>query len=149
MAKASGRAPYRKADEVKEAVLDAATELFASHTPDAVSLRQIAEQAGVQHSLIIRHFGTKDEVVRQVLIRQTDGYAEAVAGADDAPAGFVAALRYLLAEPSTPRVLASTVLGDVAAATDGRPFPGVARHLAQMEQDGARGRDPRVVAVAA
>lgn len=149
MAEASGRAPYRKADEVKEAVLGAATDLFATHTPDAVSLRQIAEQAGVQHSLIIRHFGTKDEVVRQVLVRMTEGYAASVDTAHTAPEGFKAAFEYMLREPAAIRSMVSAVIGAEEVVTEGRPFPGVARHLAQLDADGATGRDPRIVAVVA
>jgi AcrR family transcriptional regulator len=149
VAEGSGRAPYRKADEVKAAVLEAATELFATHTPDAVSLRQIAERAGVQHSLIIRHFGTKDEVVRQVLIRMTEGYAASVDTTSSAPDGFKAAFDYMLGEPAAIRSMVSAVIGAEGLVTEGRPFPGVARHLAQMEADGATGRDPRIVAVVA
>ena len=53
--------------EVMEAVRDAATDLFAERGPDAVTVREVADRAGVNHALIHRHFGTKEELLRVVL----------------------------------------------------------------------------------
>jgi AcrR family transcriptional regulator len=52
---------------VRAAVVAAARDLFAVHGYAAVSVRDIAECAGVNHGLIHRHFGSKDEVLRAVL----------------------------------------------------------------------------------
>ena len=49
-----------------EAVVEAATKLFAEKGPAATSIREIAAAAGVNHGLIHRHFGTKSELVRAV-----------------------------------------------------------------------------------
>ena len=54
-------------DEVKLAVLKAATDLFAERGPGAVSIRDIANRAKVNHGLIHRHFGSKDSLVQSVL----------------------------------------------------------------------------------
>ncbi|WP_277453858.1 TetR/AcrR family transcriptional regulator [Janibacter sp. DB-40] len=40
-------------------VRDAALELFAEHGEDAVTMRQIAERAGVSAALVVHHFGSK------------------------------------------------------------------------------------------
>lgn len=40
-------------------IRDAALALFAEHGPDAVSVRQIAERAGVSTALVLYHYGSK------------------------------------------------------------------------------------------
>jgi TetR/AcrR family transcriptional regulator, repressor for neighboring sulfatase len=56
-------------DEVVEALLDAAELLFARDGPADVSLRSIARAAEVNHGLVHRHFGTRDDLVDQLLAR--------------------------------------------------------------------------------
>lgn len=56
-------------EQVVEALLDAATDLFAERGPRAVSAREIARRARVNHGLVHRHFGSKDALVRAVLDR--------------------------------------------------------------------------------
>ncbi len=53
--------------DVRRAVLDAAADLFARHRVDNVSLRQIAEAAGVQLSLIDRYVGCREDLIVAVL----------------------------------------------------------------------------------
>jgi len=52
--------------EVKDAILDAATKLFAQRGVSAVSLRDIAQEAGINHGLIHRHFGSKENLRLEV-----------------------------------------------------------------------------------
>lgn len=54
-------------DEVRPAIVSAARELFAAHGYAAVSVRDIAEHARVNHGLVHRHFGSKDAVLHAVL----------------------------------------------------------------------------------
>ena len=54
-------------DEVVAAALAAAAELFAEQGPAATSIRDIAARSKVNHGLIYRHFGTKDQLVGAVL----------------------------------------------------------------------------------
>jgi AcrR family transcriptional regulator len=56
--------------EVVEALLDAATRLFAERGPAAVSLRDVANEANVNLGLIHRYIGGKQDLVTQVLIRR-------------------------------------------------------------------------------
>jgi TetR/AcrR family transcriptional regulator, repressor for neighboring sulfatase len=78
-------------DEVVEALLDAAAHLLAARPPDDVSLRGIARQAGVNHGLVHRHFGTRDDLVDRLLERMArDWTAELEATGD--PVGAVDAI---------------------------------------------------------
>jgi AcrR family transcriptional regulator len=52
------------------AILDAAEELFAARGFNAVTVRAIAERAGVSHALVHRYLGSKGEVFRAVLSRK-------------------------------------------------------------------------------
>ncbi|OBH25734.1 TetR family transcriptional regulator [Mycobacterium sp. E342] len=67
-APASGRAnmPTGRA-EVAAAILEAATDLFAERGPAATSIRDIAARSNVNHGLVFRHFGTKENLVGAVL----------------------------------------------------------------------------------
>lgn len=84
-----------------EAVLDAAADLFALRGPAATSIREVAARSGVNHGLVYRHFGTKEELVSAVLDHVSDRFNEAVdSGSDDA--GLVAERQW--------RVLARAIL---------------------------------------
>lgn len=54
-------------DEVAAAVLEAAADLFAERGPAATSIRDIAARSKVNHGLVFRHFGTKEQLVKAVL----------------------------------------------------------------------------------
>src|ERR1700756_4377052 len=54
-------------EEVAAAILDAATDLFAERGPAATSIRDIASLSKVNHGLVFRHFGTKEQLVGAVL----------------------------------------------------------------------------------
>lgn len=58
--------------QIVDAVLDAAERLFAAAGPADVSLRAIAEEAGVNYGLVHRHFGTKDVLFDQLMQRYAD-----------------------------------------------------------------------------
>lgn len=57
----------RGRDQVREALIAAATALFAERGPAQVSLREIAARADVNLGLIPRHFGTKADLLQAVL----------------------------------------------------------------------------------
>lgn len=54
-------------EEVAAAVLESATDLFAERGPAATSIRDIAARSKVNHGLVFRHFGTKEQLVGAVL----------------------------------------------------------------------------------
>jgi AcrR family transcriptional regulator len=66
--------PYGR-EEVIVSVLDAARDLFAERGPASVSTRAIAHKARVNHALIHRHFGTKQNLLREVLHREAIAFS--------------------------------------------------------------------------
>jgi TetR/AcrR family transcriptional regulator len=57
----------RDAEATKEALLRSATELFALHGFEGVSVETIARQAGVNKALISYHFGGKERLYNEIL----------------------------------------------------------------------------------
>ena len=58
------------AEVVKDRIIKVATDLFSEYGINAVSIRKIAEEAGINHALIIRYFGSKDNLVTEILHRE-------------------------------------------------------------------------------
>ncbi len=54
-------------EAVRDALVDAAARMFAARGPSNVSVRDIAAEAGVNHGLVHRHFGSKERLVGAVL----------------------------------------------------------------------------------
>ena len=61
------RAPQKRAEETREVLLEAGTELFSSLGFEGVSLRTIETQAGVQRGLVAYHFETKEAFWKKVV----------------------------------------------------------------------------------
>jgi AcrR family transcriptional regulator len=57
-----GRRSAKTADETKFQILITATKMFCESGYERVSLRNISDQAGVSHSLIRHHFGSKEKI---------------------------------------------------------------------------------------
>ncbi len=142
----SSFSPDKPADGTEAKILDATFRQLAKSGYAALSVREIAKEAGVNHALINYHFGTKDQLViavldatnRRLLDRQQrmyqapSGFAEKWAEArrfykDDLASGFVRVQAELwaasfsnpaLREQFLPRVLAwkNVVLGGVREA---------------------------------
>jgi TetR/AcrR family transcriptional regulator, repressor for neighboring sulfatase len=66
------RGPRGGRAAVEERVLGAARELFAEKGYAAVSVREIAAQAGVSHALVYRYLGSKLDVLAAVLQRNQE-----------------------------------------------------------------------------
>src|SRR5260370_22441474 len=65
---ASGRRKMPTGREaVAAAILEAASDLFAERGPAATSIRDIAARSKVNHGLVFRHFGAKEQLVGAVL----------------------------------------------------------------------------------
>lgn len=54
-------------DAVRTALVEATARLLGERSPAAVSVRDIATEAGVNHGLVHRYFGSKDALVRAAL----------------------------------------------------------------------------------
>ncbi|KLV04600.1 TetR family transcriptional regulator [Photobacterium aquae] len=57
-----GRRSAQAAEETKLQIMSVAAEMFCELGYERVSLRNISEQAGVSHSLIRHHFGSKENI---------------------------------------------------------------------------------------
>jgi AcrR family transcriptional regulator len=66
---ANGRG-VRRGDSTKLSILNAAEQCFAESSFDGVSLRAITEAAGVDLALVNYHFGTKENLLREVVARR-------------------------------------------------------------------------------
>lgn len=64
------------AEVVKERILKVAAELFAKHGVKSVSIRRIAEEAEINHALIIRYFGSKENLVTEILHKEITALTE-------------------------------------------------------------------------
>ena len=84
--------PRVPADETRARLRAAAAELFRERPPGEVSVREIAQRAGVNHGLVHRLYGGKDALVLAVLrqvFRET-GEVIAARAADDFEAALIA-----------------------------------------------------------
>lgn len=128
------RAPYRKRDEVREDILRAAEDLLATRPPSEVSLRQIARHGGFQHSLITRHFGSKDELVAEVVRRTMDDYAAAVLETDDPVDGFMRGLEHVASHPASFQTMARALMDGNQSATDDGPSTAFSVHRDRLQR---------------
>jgi AcrR family transcriptional regulator len=146
----AARASHRSQAEVRERILVAATELFGTLLPRDVTVRDIAERAGVQHSLVHRHFTTKDRLLAEVVARAIAGYAETVARADDPAEAFVDGMRHIAQQPAGFLALAGARIGREQPEHAQQTFPGADLHRKKLQDAGVDGAvDAGVVTVAA
>ena len=129
----------RTREQVRADILRAARDLLAQRLPADVTVRQIADRAGVQHSLVHRHFATKQRLVTEVMATAAQEYADAVRSAGDDPVGgFARALDYFLSNREALLVLAGSALSTPPGERPGGgEFPGAAAHLDQLRRAGA------------
>jgi AcrR family transcriptional regulator len=57
----------RNSDVTRQAILSAARELFSQDSYDRVTVRKIAAKAGIDAALVIRYFGSKEELFLRAL----------------------------------------------------------------------------------
>jgi len=109
--------------EVVNALVDAATELFSERGPGAVSVRDVANRAGVNHGLVHRHFGSKDGLVRAVLDRLVADLRDRYASGLPIKASRAALLNEIAANETYWRVLARALLDGHTDWLDKGRFP--------------------------
>lgn len=112
-------------DDVTAAILESAAELFAERGPAATSIRDIAAHANVNHGLIFRHFGSKEQLVAAVLNQQATQLTELIDMDAPLPTVAIAGTRQL-------RVLTRTLLDGYPVAALQTSFPAADRLLAEV-----------------
>ena len=70
-------------EQTTAAILDAAEKLFAERGFTAVTVRDIAAEAGVSHALVHRYLGSKQDVYRAMLARREDVILDAAPAEGD------------------------------------------------------------------
>jgi TetR/AcrR family transcriptional regulator, repressor for neighboring sulfatase len=126
-------------DEVVAATLTAAADLFADRGPKATSIRDVATRAGVNHGLIHRHIGSKDELVGAVLDYLGEYLAELLAASTSRTTVDAAIDRQL-------RVIARTALDGYPVGKYQTRFPNIADGVEQLRRHYSDERDARFAA---
>ena len=82
---AQGKPEHRRSgrEQTTAAILDAAEKLFAERGFTAVSVRDIAAEAGVSHALVHRYLGSKQHVYREMLARRENVIRDAAPDEQD------------------------------------------------------------------
>jgi AcrR family transcriptional regulator len=128
------------------AVQAVAAEMLAERGPREVTIRDVADRAGVNHALIHRYFGTKEDLFREVFAALS---AEFQADAVALGTGDVAALLMLLREhPAFWRILARSVLDapELLAAGQAPAAPLMLAMISGVREPGDQARAAAAVA---
>jgi AcrR family transcriptional regulator len=129
------------ADETRDALVEALIGLLGERSVAAISVRDVAAAAGVNHGLVHRYFGTKDALVRAAVERISaqvyDGFPGrgqsswffAMVRANPLMAAIVARAcldgpHDLLAAAAPPPAIIDQVISRVRASLDRSPFAG-------------------------
>lgn len=124
--------------ETESALISAARRRFAVIGPSGTSLREVAGEAGCNHSLIGRYFGSKDGLVSEVAsrsARDVDAAVEAaLSGGEDPVAALLQAAR---SDRACVQLIVRSGLGDLGGG--GCP---AAAHAARILAPGAPGSAP-------
>ncbi len=149
-------APRGSAAQSRDRILSAARDLFAERGVDGVSVRDIAEAAGVSHPLVHHYFGTKASIVDEILSREVAVLNSVIiaAGAENpeqSPQAIGAGLEYILTEGRTSLLLVlRKEMGSVeVGSADGKPAQEPLFPLHWADRDRLRGdvSDPRLVTI--
>lgn len=85
------RSPQKRGNEVREKILQAAIECFGAFGYEGTSTRAVADRAGISHTLILYHFGSKEELWVAMMDNALGTYSAGVKEIIDAGEGRPAA----------------------------------------------------------
>jgi AcrR family transcriptional regulator len=124
-------------DAVIQAVLDAADRLFRERPTTDVSLRAIADEAGVTYSLVNRHLGSKDALFEQLMARYRERWLARLGDGATYDDAFDLMLGDSPDSGAYLRLLASTLLSDAnQAAADAHRRHHTLDRIPRMRGDG-------------
>ena len=130
-----GRPAAEHATEVRDALLGAAGRLFAEHGASGVSLRRVAEAAGVTPAMVHYYFGGKDglsdALLDQVLARLLERVREVVAAGGALPDLIAVLVGTFGREPWIPVMIVREVLAEGGRYRE-RFISGYASELAEL-----------------
>ena len=118
-------------DSVRAALIEAGAKLFAEHGPRAVSVREVAREAGVNHGLVHRHFGSKAGLLHEVMSHLASRVAASMGARepDENLADMLASTFVSTSEGLHWRILARAMLDGEDPGELQQDFPVVARML--------------------
>lgn len=135
----------RGREDVREALIAAASELFAQRGPAAVGVREIARYAQVNHGLIHRHFGSKHGLLQAVLGHLASEIARNVgeASPDEALGGLVGSVLGATSKQGAwLRIMAWAILDGVDIGEIQGQFPMAERMVAAARANAQGPLDP-------
>lgn len=135
----------------RDALLGSAIELFADRGPASVSIREISRHAGVNHGLVHRHFGSKDDLLGEAIEKGSSIVFPSALG--DGGFDFDAVSHLLHHRSPAARLIARTIVDGIDIRSVRHQFPVLRglREVARAESNSARPSelsDPRVAAAA-
>lgn len=134
----------RGRDEVRAALVAAADELFGDMGPHRVSVRDVAARAGVNHALLHRHFGSKEQLLHDVLVHHAARFRSSAEGVADPGEAVTRMFEVMTAQPAFLRILAHLRLSGEDLATHIVPDGGLKRLVEAMH--GGADDDARLTA---
>jgi AcrR family transcriptional regulator len=136
--------------EATQRILEAARTLFVEQDPESVPIRRIAEAANVNHALVHRYVGTKDELLAAVLEREAEFFASVVDECEGADAAALALFDAILDRGDFVTMLTRATLSGRSATRRNFESGALQRLVAKLSSseparpDGENGsRDPR------
>ncbi|MHC4829403.1 MAG: TetR/AcrR family transcriptional regulator [Planctomycetota bacterium] len=93
------------AEDTKQALIQAAIRLLGDRSVSSLSVREIAREAGVNHGLVHRYFGSKDGLIRAAVRHANQRFR-----LGDSQGLTMHALQQLIAQPQIARLVARCCL---------------------------------------
>jgi len=144
-----------KRERTMSSILDAASELFAERGAGQVSVRDVAERAGVSHALVHRYFGNKDDLIAAAFDRSMEQVRDSISDAETAGDFVDSVMTLFLEQPLIARMMLRNLLEGWRVAPAEQHFPVVQRGLQLLAAEHASGEppsaepfDPRLVVAA-
>jgi TetR/AcrR family transcriptional regulator, repressor for neighboring sulfatase len=144
----SGTVPSRpraSREETTERILDAAQELFSARNPRDVTVREIAERAGVTHALVHQYVGTKNDLLNAVIQRVSTDRVSIVRRSDTLREAVDALAHDVLRNRMHSRALVRSAMDGVeyVSLKERIPTGGAVKALAlEMRESGVQPADP-------
>lgn len=143
-------APGRAGPPAADRLVAATRELMTERKPADITVRAIAVRAGVQHSLIARHFGSRDALLATVVAQVLADVGEDAAAAPDLDAALDTITDQFSKKPALTRAIGTLVSqGTVPAARDHPIVHALERHLAASQVAPPRRREVAVAIIVA
>ena len=101
--------PHGRAESMTQ-ILAAARTLFAERGFDAVSVRDVADLANVNHALVHRHFGTKEGLLHELMRAEAKTFRDAAGDVSQPAEAMLRLFAANAADPTFSRILAYSLL---------------------------------------